>query len=259
MSRSPVVAVIGLGEAGAAIARDLVHAGCEVRGWDPAPRGDVRDVPRAASAHEAVAGAEVILSVNAAAVARAVAQELLPALAAGQLYADLNTAAPALKRELAALVEPAGARFVDLALMAPVPGRGMRTPALASGSGARAFVALFKPLGMPVSFVDEQPGSAAQRKLLRSVFMKGLAAAVIESLQAASRAGCEAWMREEIARQLASADEALLDRLVEGSRKHALRRTEEMQAAAELLRDLQVEPRVSLAALGWLQSFLPPR
>jgi hypothetical protein len=66
-------------------------------------------------------------------------------------------------------------------------------------------------------------------------------------------------MREEIARQLASADEALLDRLVEGSRKHALRRTEEMQAAAELLRDLRVEPRVSLAALGWLQSFLPPR
>jgi hypothetical protein len=89
--------------------------------------------------------------------------------------------------------------------------------------------------------------------------MKGLAAAVIESLQAARRAGCEAWMREEITRQLASADEALLDRLVEGSRKHALRRTEEMQAAAELLRDLQVEPRVSLAALGWLQSFLPPR
>src|ERR671937_37894 len=205
MSRSPVVAEIGLGEAGAAIARDLVHAGCEVRGWDPAPRGDVRDVPRAASAHEAVAGAGVILSVNVAAVARAVAQELLPALGAGQLYADLNTAAPALKRELAALVEPAGARFVDLALMAPVPGRGVRTPSLASGSGARAFVELFKPLDMPVSFVDEQPG-------------------------------CAAWMHEEIARQLASADEALLDRLVEGSRKHALRRTEEMQAAAELLR-----------------------
>lgn len=253
MSTSFVVAVIGLGEAGSAIAQDLINFGIPVQGWDPAPGGDVSSVPLAANCQVAVEHADVILSVNVASVALAVARDVLAALHPGQIFADLNTSAPALKRELAILIEPTGATFVDVALMAPVPGHGLRTPALVSGSGASAFVELFKPLGMPVTLVDLHAGSAAQRKLLRSVFMKGLAAAVIESVEAASRAGCLEWMRAEIAHQLVEADGALLDRLIEGSRKHAVRRTEEMRAATDLLHELDVEPRVSQAALAWLE------
>jgi 3-hydroxyisobutyrate dehydrogenase-like beta-hydroxyacid dehydrogenase len=247
------VAVIGLGEAGSAIAHDLIRAGIRVHGWDPAPRGDVSQIRLAESGPTAAEQADVILSINTASVALAVARELLPVLRPGQIFADLNTSAPALKRELALLIEPTGAAFVDLALMAPVPGHGLYTPALASGTGASAFIELFKPLGMPVTLVDEQAGSAAQRKLLRSVFMKGLAAAAIESMAAASAAGCAEWMRNEITHQLIEADAALLDRLIEGSRKHAVRRTEEMIAATDLLHDLHVEPRIAQAAAGWLQ------
>ena len=36
MSGAPAVGMIGLGEAGSAIAVDLVAAGASVRGWDPA-------------------------------------------------------------------------------------------------------------------------------------------------------------------------------------------------------------------------------
>jgi 3-hydroxyisobutyrate dehydrogenase-like beta-hydroxyacid dehydrogenase len=248
-----IVAVIGLGEAGSTIAHDLVSLDVQVRGWDPAPRGDVSQIPLAVSAQAAAEQADVILSINVASVALAITRDLLSILHPGQIFADLNTSAPALKRELALLIEPTGAAFVDLALMAPVPGHGLRTPALASGPGASAFMELFEPLGMPIEFVDHQAGSAAQRKLLRSIFMKGLAAAVIESMEAASRAGCAEWMRSEITNQLLEADESLLDRLIQGSRKHALRRTEEMKAATDLLYDLHVEPRVSLAALAWLQ------
>jgi len=247
------VAVIGLGEAGSTIAHDLVRAGIQVHGWDPAPRGDVSQIPLAENSLAAAEPADVILSINVALVALSVARDLLPVLRPGQIFADLNTSAPVLKRELAALVEPTGAAFVDLALMAPVPGHGLRTPALASGSGASTFIELFKPLGMPVTLVDHQAGSAAQRKLLRSIFMKGLAAAVIESIEAASAAGCLEWMRGEITNQLIEADEALLDRLIEGSRKHAVRRTEEMIAATDLLHDLHIEPRIAQAALAWLQ------
>ena len=61
------VAVLGLGEAGGRIASDLVAAGCAVRGFDPArqPAG----IANADSAQSAVEGADVVLSVNAAAVA----------------------------------------------------------------------------------------------------------------------------------------------------------------------------------------------
>jgi 3-hydroxyisobutyrate dehydrogenase-like beta-hydroxyacid dehydrogenase len=33
-----IVAILGIGEAGSAFARDLLAAGVSVRGWDPAPR-----------------------------------------------------------------------------------------------------------------------------------------------------------------------------------------------------------------------------
>ena len=130
---SATVAVIGLGEAGSAIAADLVAAGATVRGWDPvapAPGG----VEPAADAADAADGADLVLSANSAAVALEVAESVLAVLRADQLYADLNTAAPALKRELAERVGDRGALFADVALIGPVAGRGLATPALASGS-----------------------------------------------------------------------------------------------------------------------------
>jgi 3-hydroxyisobutyrate dehydrogenase-like beta-hydroxyacid dehydrogenase len=194
------------------------------------------------SPEEAVSGADVVLSVNAAAAALGAAREALPALGPDGIYADLNTAAPALKRELAALV---GERFVDVALLGPVPARGVATPALASGPGAQAFGEALGPLGMPVRVVSAQAGDAAAMKLVRSVFMKGLAASAVESIAAAEAAGHGDWLKDEIAGVIGR---PLLDRLLEGSRAHAARRVEEMEAAAELLRELGVEPRIARAS-----------
>jgi 3-hydroxyisobutyrate dehydrogenase-like beta-hydroxyacid dehydrogenase len=195
----------------------------------------------------------VVLSVNSADAAIFAAKSVVGALVPGQLFADLNSAGAPLKQELATLVAPSGALFADVALMAPVPGRGLRTPALVSGSGAELFAERMGSVGMPVEAIGTEPGQAAVRKLLRSVFMKGLAAAVVESLAAASAAGCEDWLREEIAAALASADGALVERFETGSRKHAARRVHEVEDASALLRDLGVEPRVSEAAGGWLR------
>ena len=190
-----VIAVLGLGEAGGALAADLAAGGADVRGWDPRPdRG-----ARATSAPDAVRGSDVVLSVNDAGVAVQAAREVADELRDGQVYADLNTGGAPLKRELAGVVAPTGALFADVALMAPVPGTGVRTPALASGPGAEAFAARLAPLGMPVEVIGPEPGAAATRKLLRSVFMKGLAATCLESLAAARAAGSEDWMRDEIA------------------------------------------------------------
>src|SRR5262249_46475144 len=154
------------------------------------------------------------------------------------LYADLNTASARVKQAVSDVVTARGAAFADVALLGTVPVTGVRTPALASGSGAEEFAERFAPLGMPVDVVGPVPGAASERKLLRSVFMKGLAAALIESLRAAEASGCEDWLRADIAAALESADEALIERLVEGSRLHAVRRITEMEAAAELLREL---------------------
>jgi 3-hydroxyisobutyrate dehydrogenase-like beta-hydroxyacid dehydrogenase len=238
------VAVLGLGEAGGRIAADLVAAGCEVRGWDPARRPE--GIANAASDLDAVRGADVVLSINAATVALSAATRVAGELREDAVYADLNTASPQLKRELADAVP---VPFADVALNGVVPSTGLATEALVSGAGAERFAELFRPLGMPVEVIGPEPGDAAGLKLLRSVFMKGIAAAAIESLEAATAAGAEERIRAEIAEVLGG---PLLERLLTGSRVHAARRVEEMRAAAAYVQELGVEPRVAAAAVAWL-------
>ena len=252
---APVVGVLGLGEAGGLISADLRAAGATVRGFDPLPETN----PDAPSPEDAARDADVVLSLTTAAEARGAAESVLGVLGPGQVYADANTAGPALKVELAALVEPTGAAFADVALMAPVPGRGLRTPALAAGPGAERFAAALAPLGMPVQAAGPEPGAAARRKLLRSVAWKGVAAVAIEALAAARAAGCEDWMRAELVTLLEDADADALERMVAGSERHAGRRAHEMADVADLLRELGVEPRVSDAARGWLEQLRDAR
>ena len=247
------IAVLGLGEAGSVIAGDLTAAGARVIAYDPARPEPPPAVELAGEATDAAAAADVVLSLTSAAVAVELAETVAPVLGPDRLFADLNTAAPALKRAVAAAVEPHGASFADVALMAPVPDWGVRTPALVSGSGAERFATIFAGFGMPVTSVGREPGAAAARKLARSVFMKGQAAAIGEALAAAERLGCEEWLYADIEATLTAADGRLLRRLVEGSRLHAGRRVEEMAAAVAMLEELGVEPHVASASEAWLR------
>jgi len=271
-----VVAVLGLGEAGSLIARDLAAAGARVRGYDPAvtAAGPVLDT---ASEADAAREAHLVLSVNSAKAAVEAFKAGLPGLLPdgprpdgpdgprpdgplpdgpftagrprpGVLWADLNTASPGTKRQLAGLAEDAGVPFADVAMMAPVPGRGLRVPMLASGPGAARYAALLGPLGAAIEVLDGPAGLAASKKLLRSVFYKGMAASIVEALDAARAAGEEQWLAEHISAELAAADAATVDRITEGTRRHAVRRAAEMEAAADMLTELGVPPLMADAS-----------
>ena len=266
------VAVLGLGEAGGTIARDLAAAGVQVRGYDPAvpaPPG----VTAAASDADACLGADLVLSLTTANEAERALEQALPGLAGTggtdgpdgpggpggtspqlgrTVYADANTASAGLKQGLAAIADEAGVPFADIALMAPVPGRGLHTPMVVSGPAAEDVARLLGACGATVSVLPGPAGVAATRKLLRSVFYKGMAAAAIEALHAARAAGCEDWLREHIAAELAAADAGTLARLEQGSYQHARRREHEMAAASDLLNELSVPPRVTRASQRWL-------
>ena len=235
-----MIAVLGFGEAGSLIARDLVAAGAAVRGFDP--RGPPPDgVAGAGSDAAAVIGAGLVLSLNSAADAVAALTASLDALAPGAVWADLNTASPAVKRRLADIGAGRGVPVADIAMMAPVPGNGLRVPMLASGDAAYAAVTL-RGYGAAVEVLDGPAGLAATRKLLRSVFYKGMSASIVEALEAAEAAGLGDWLRPHIAEELAAADASTVERIVTGTRRHAVRRGHEMAAAAEMLTDLGVKP-----------------
>jgi 3-hydroxyisobutyrate dehydrogenase-like beta-hydroxyacid dehydrogenase len=238
---SGVIAVLGFGEAGSLLARDLVAAGASVRGYDPAvpaPAG----VTGAGSDAEAARGADLVLSVNSAKEAVAALRGSLDALRQGTLWADLNTAAPAVKEQLAEIGRARDVPVTDIAMMAPVPGKGLRVPMLASGEGAGQVAARLREFGGDIEVLDGPAGLAATRKLLRSVFYKGMAASIVEALEAARAVGYEDWLHEHIAEELEKAGTSTVDRIVTGTRRHAVRRGAEMAAAAEMLADFGVEP-----------------
>ncbi|MBO3746614.1 NAD(P)-dependent oxidoreductase [Streptosporangiaceae bacterium NEAU-GS5] len=244
------VAILGLGEAGRRYAADLAAAGRQVVGYDPAPVPTPPGVTRALSISAAVTGADLVVSLTGGRHAVSAAAEAAAALSPTACYADFNTTAPALKLAVAATI---AADVADVAVLAPVLRHGAATPLLASGPGAHAITTAFRPLGTTVDVLADEPvGAAAGRKLLRSVFMKGLAAAVIEAVTAATAAGCPQWVRDQIAAELGPDGPALVERLITGTGEHAARRLHEMRAGKDYLDDLGTPTHVSEATIAWL-------
>lgn len=245
------VAILGLGEAGTEFALDLAGAGAVVRGYDP--RVGVPDVVIHCSDEASAAeGCDLVLSVNSAHDAMTAMKNGIGAMPETAVWADLNTGSAELKRALQSIAIAHNRLFADVAMMAPVPGNGVRTPMLVSGDGASRVAELLAPFGSQIEVLDGPAGTAAARKLLRSVFYKGMAAAVVEAIRAADAAGEGPWLRSHVREQLNAADGALLDRLVSGSYRHARRRAEEMRAAADMLRELGISPHIAAASAALL-------
>ena len=251
------ITVFGLGEAGSLIAADLAAAGATVRGFDPAEVATPAGVERFDDPKTAVGGAGMVMAITSAADAQAAIAQAWDVIGRGTVYADLSTAPPSLKEDLNDTATLRGLPFADIALMAPVPGKGLATPSYASGSGAAAYADVVNPLGGRVEVVGEEPGTAATRKLIRSVFMKGLTAVLIEATATAEAAGEGEWFRDHIAAVIDDADAELLDRLVASTATHHVRRRKEMEAAAQLLEILDVDPVMTRATVESLRGVDP--
>src|SRR5687767_14245999 len=134
------IAIIGFGEVGGILARDLGAAGvARIAAYDIAfadpesPQSRAareRGAALCANAAEATAGADIVISAVTAGAALDAARAAAPGLAHGPFFLDLNSVSPGTKREAAAAVEAAGGRYVEAAVMTSVPPHGIRSPML---------------------------------------------------------------------------------------------------------------------------------
>jgi 3-hydroxyisobutyrate dehydrogenase-like beta-hydroxyacid dehydrogenase len=245
------VAVLGLGEAGAMYARAAVDSACAVTGFDPIVHG-LAEVDHVDSIESAVSDAELVLSLVGGEASRGAGTQALAAMRAGALFADMNTVAPQTKSTLATIAASRGVLFADVAIMAPVPRAGARTPLLVAGAGADRFAAIFPVSTAPIESVGPVAGAAAELKLLRSVFMKGLAALVFESVEAAEKIDSRDWMLSEIANELGESGQQLVERLIDGTTKHAVRREHEMTDAERHLAQVGSPAWMTRGTVQWL-------
>src|SRR5205823_12126168 len=146
---------------------------------------------RSESLADAIAGADVVLSVVPARASLEVAEQAAPLLRAQALFADFAPAPPADKQAAAAVVAQRGAFYVDVGVLGTVSTSGYEVPLVLSGDGAARFGVLAAREGFDVDVLDAPAGHATLLKLLRSVYLKGRDALIVEMMLAARRYGLE--------------------------------------------------------------------
>lgn len=162
---------------------------------------------------------------------------------------DVSASTPEIKKQVASVVEGRGALFVDAAMLGPLPVYQHRVPISASGSGAGSFIKTMTGYGMQITKISDHPGDASALKLIRSIYMKGIAGLMVEFLEAAKKYGVE-----EAA--ISSIDETMnaktfvetMNRLVTGSALHAKRRAVELGGSIEMLQESDIDASISIAA-----------
>ena len=199
-----------------------------------------------ANVSEACAGADVVFSLVTADQAGAAARSAAKTDLAGALYFDGNSCAPDTKRASAKLIEAAGGRYVDLAIMTPVHPKLHKSPCLIAGPHRDAANSVAKTLGMAVELVGDQVGAASTRKMIRSVMIKGLEALTLECFLAARKAGIEADILESLESSFPGFDWARrAPYMMERAATHGIRRAAEMEEVAQTLRDLELSPHMT--------------
>ena len=237
------IAFIGFGEAGRAFADSLRAEGNHAlsafdRKDTPgmAEAMAARGVRQGAGPGEALEGAEWIVSAVTADQSLEAAEAAAPHLAEGQVFFDINSVSPGRKRATAAIVEASGARYVDMAVMAPVHPKGHATPVLIAGGTAEELAPALAEAGFALDVVGPGPGEATAVKMVRSLFVKGLEAITVEALLAASASGCFERVLQSLSRSypgLGWPENARYN--FERTLKHGARRAAEMRESAATL------------------------
>jgi 3-hydroxyisobutyrate dehydrogenase-like beta-hydroxyacid dehydrogenase len=257
----PSLCFLGFGEAGHAIAAGLGEAGVvgPMSAWDvlfPQREGEklmqagaAIGVRCASSAADAVRDADIIISAVTAASSVEAANSVKAHLAAKPFFLDINSVSPGRKQETAKLLGDA-ARYVDVAVLAPIYPARHQTPMLLAGPHAAAIAPTFTRLSMRASIAGSEIGAAAAIKMVRSVMIKGIEALTMECFLAAARAG----VIDEVATSMKNNYPGLdwgkiVPYNLERMASHGERRAAEMEEVADTLRELGVEPLMATATV----------
>jgi 3-hydroxyisobutyrate dehydrogenase len=249
------VALVGYGEVGKIFCAELAQQGlavsaCDRQSGNAAMREHARTagVPLFDHASKLPRETQLVISAVTAASALDAARDAAPAIGTGAWFLDINSTSPATKQQCAEVIESAGGRFVEAAVMSAVPPYGLAAPMLLGGPRSAEASPILAGLGFRVTAISDRTGVAAATKMCRSVIVKGLEAVVVDGFTAARRYGVEKEVITYLEHAFPGFDwqaEAgyFFDRIF----RHGRRRGEEMQEAAATLREAGLGPAMPAA------------
>lgn len=259
---------LGFGEAACHFARDLSQAGvtsmagysrsgARAKRGDPAyDRAQAAGVTLVKTVGALAERSDVILALTPGKAALPALKKIRKYLRPDQLYVDASSNSAKVMEQAAAIVGSA-AKFVDAAILAPVDLMGLKSPLVASGPYAAEFRDRMTPHGMVIRVVGSAPSDASAMKLIRSVFTKGLAAILIESMEAARRRNVLDEMAGDIADTFNEIPfEKVIRRYVSGTAVHCERRLDETKKCLELLHEMGSADRTTRATIATLRDLI---
>jgi 3-hydroxyisobutyrate dehydrogenase-like beta-hydroxyacid dehydrogenase len=247
------VGLVGYGEVGRILAEDLRAQGVAVAAYDlklggalAAPLVDhaaAYGITLAASHADLADRSDLIVSAVTASQAVPVAAAVAPAVRPGAWFLDFNSASPGAKQRAATLIDGAGGRYVEGAVMTSIPPYRTRVPLLLGGAAAAELSPLLAALGFAPQVASDRLGVASATKMCRSVMIKGLEAMVIESFTAARHYGVEDALIASLVETFPSIDwERQAAYFFQRVIAHGRRRSEEVREVAETVRDAGLTP-----------------
>lgn len=203
---------------------------------------------------ELVNNVDVVISAVPAKHAYDAASEVLKHDGDINLYVDVSTAKPTVKKHLEKLFLAKGILYADSAIMGPLPNHLHKVPILASGNGADKWRELMTPWGMRIDAIEGEAGTATAIKLVRSVFMKGLEALLVESFLFARKSGVEDIVLKSLSETLDEYTFAhTANRMMGADLVHAGRRAFEVGESVELMEEAGIEPIMAQAVIKRLR------
>jgi 3-hydroxyisobutyrate dehydrogenase-like beta-hydroxyacid dehydrogenase len=247
------IALIGYGEVGRILAEDLRTQGEALFAYDLKLASEAGNALRehaaghgvtlVASHAEAARSAALVISAVTASQTVAVAEACAAGIDHGTFFLDLNSASPGAKQRAAAIVDGAGGRYVEGAVMTSVPPYRIKVPLLLGGLHAHALKPVLDGLGFAAKVASDRIGVASATKMSRSVMIKGLEAMVIESFTAARHYGVEDALIASLYETFPGIDwEKQASYFFQRAIEHGRRRSEEVREVATTVREAGLDP-----------------
>jgi 3-hydroxyisobutyrate dehydrogenase-like beta-hydroxyacid dehydrogenase len=216
------IATVGLlhpGAMGAAVGRVLTRAGrtvlwaSEGRSADSAARAREAGLQDAGTIAGVAAGSDLVLAICPPHGALDTARAVGPFTG---LYVDANAVSPATARKIRAVVEAAGASYVDGGIIGPPPeGPDPSARLYLSGAHAPRVAELFAATGFTTPVLDGEATAASALKMAYAGWTKGTAALLLTMREAARAHGVE----DALVREWEHSIPSLPDRSVQAARQ----------------------------------------
>lgn len=202
-----------------------------------------------ASSAEVVKQADILFVAVPSSYAMDVCNEIYDYLKADQIYADVSASTPVVKEQVWNRIKDTGVLFADAAMLGSLPLDKHKVPIMASGNGAAALHELMTPYGMKITCASEKAGDASAIKLIRSIFMKGLAGLMLEMLEASEHYQVSDQVVKSIGNSLDGISfQSHLDRLITGTAIHAKRRAAEIKGSIQLCDEALIKCPMTIAS-----------